>query len=72
MKKETVKEKCDFCDKPAYKTDSHNFICENRAYTGKCEGNQPINLKHTGNARQSRNDKCACGSGLKYKKCCGK
>lgn len=21
---------------------------------------------------QSRNEKCACGSGLKYKKCCGK
>ena len=21
--------------------------------------------------RQSRNDKCACGSGVKYKKCCG-
>jgi uncharacterized protein YecA (UPF0149 family) len=21
---------------------------------------------------QGRNEKCACGSGLKYKKCCGK
>lgn len=22
--------------------------------------------------KQGRNEKCACGSGLKYKKCCGK
>ena len=29
----------------------------------------------TGEARpnaQGRNEKCSCGSGLKYKKCCGK
>lgn len=26
-----------------------------------------VNLKE-----QNRNEKCACGSGLKYKKCCGK
>jgi len=29
-------------------------------------------IKHNTKAKVGRNDNCTCGSGLKYKKCCGK
>jgi uncharacterized protein YecA (UPF0149 family) len=37
--------------------------------TEKFERNVP---KYARKKEQGRNEKCNCGSGLKYKKCCGK
>lgn len=34
------KEVCDFCGEAAYKSDSINQICENRAYKGVCKNTQ--------------------------------
>lgn len=37
MTKDIVeKPKCYHCGRPAYKSDSHNYICEKRAYSGNC------------------------------------
>jgi len=40
---------------------------QTKEFYGKTTMGQVITLKKVG-----RNERCVCGSGLKYKKCCGK
>ena len=37
---------------------------------GKAEKKKPVTVRNT--AKIGRNDPCPCGSGKKYKKCCGR
>lgn len=58
------KEVCDFCGKPAYKTDGQ---CRTWCYRCFNPIKQPmVNIGPS----IGRNDTCPCGSGMKYKKCC--
>lgn len=66
-----VIDECINCGKAAYKTNGKGeYICYNLAHTGSCEGNKPIIKSES--EKQSRNDRCNCGSGLKFKHCHGK
>jgi uncharacterized protein YecA (UPF0149 family) len=55
------------CGKPGYKTTGTGKLvcikCYRRLYA---QGPMIRNLE----PRQGRNDPCACGSGLKFKRCC--
>ena len=43
-------------------------VRENRSADGEDTAKKPIKKEHT----VGRNDPCPCGSGKKYKKCCGR
>jgi len=61
-------ELCQFCGRPAYKTDGlSRTICQRYAETGNCKGFTPRTVER----RPGRNHQCPCGSGKKYKRCCG-
>ncbi len=61
---ESQVERCYICNGEPYKTDGHSrVICKKHAYPIQ----QPI--KYIAPI-QGRNEKCGCGSGLKFKKCC--
>lgn len=46
--------------------------CENLPERCHEIGKRLLKLEQQFHAKVGRNDKCPCGSGLKYKKCCGK
>lgn len=50
----------------------HDCYYMNEAYRIPIKASKVINKpEHRREKAQNRNEKCACGSGKKYKKCCG-
>ena len=56
-----------YCESPVYGQNEKNEpVCSKRYKTGKCTGKKPVTAKKY----QGRNEKCNCGSGVKFKNCC--
>ena len=57
---------CFHKDRPERSANAYSMIKRNEAY-GKSKSNPAVKVEKIG-----RNDPCTCGSGQKYKKCCGR
>lgn len=61
-------DQCQFCSDIAFKTNGKSeLICESRAYSGQRKKDK----EQSKSDKPSRNQPCPCGSGKKYKRCCG-
>jgi len=59
-------------DVPLALVDIHAYWLERRSNTDAFEFNSPTSLPVQQPPKVGRNEPCPCGSGMKFKKCCGK
>lgn len=69
-----TKQKCLKCEKIFLKTireDENSIICPHCGFEIKFTRPEKVVTYHRESPKIGRNDLCPCGSGKKYKKCCG-